>query len=60
SELGLIYPIVAGPWHELSESGETGVPTSKALSWVLKNKAVNSVLVAVASVDELEETLAAK
>ena len=60
SELGLIYPIVAGPWHELSESGKTGVPTSKALSWVLKNKAVNSVLVAVASVDELEETLAAK
>jgi aryl-alcohol dehydrogenase-like predicted oxidoreductase len=36
------------------------VPTSKALSWVLKNKAVSSVLVAVASVDELEETLAAK
>ena len=60
SDLGLIYPIVAGPWHELSESGETGVPTSKALSWVLKNKAVSSVLVAVASVDELEETLAAK
>ena len=60
SELGLIYPIVAGPWHELSEPGETITPTSRALSWVLKNKAVSSVLVAVASVNELEETLATK
>ena len=56
-DVGLIYPTVRGPWHELAESGE-GIPrTGRAVSWVLSNPHVSSILVAFASVAELEETL---
>lgn len=55
SELPLVYPIVSGPWKKLAEPGE-GIPsTQKAIAWVLEHKAVNSVLVAFASVTELEQ-----
>lgn len=58
SELELIYPFVAGPWYELARPGEPILRTALAVRWVLENKGVSSVLVAVASVDELEEALA--
>ena len=54
-ELPLVYPIVSGPWHELAEPGETVPSTERAISWVLDNPAVTSVLVAFASVAELEQ-----
>ena len=57
SDLELAYPIVAGPWHELAELGESIPQTERAIQWVLENKGVSSILVAVASVDELEEAL---
>ena len=57
SYLDLIFPIVSGPWHELAESGEAIPRTERAVSWVLGNEKVNSVLVAFASVAELEETI---
>jgi aryl-alcohol dehydrogenase-like predicted oxidoreductase len=55
--LPLIYPIVAGPWQELAGPGEAFPPPGKAVSWVMQNPAVSSVLVAFASVAELDETL---
>ena len=55
SELPLVYPIVSGPWQELAEPGESVPSTQKAIAWVLEHKAVNSVLVAFASVTELEQ-----
>jgi aryl-alcohol dehydrogenase-like predicted oxidoreductase len=57
SDLELAHPIMAGPWRELADPGEDIPRTARALRWVLENKGVNSVLVAVASVKELEETL---
>ena len=54
-ELPLVYPIVSGPWHELAEPGEVVPSTERAISWVLENRAVSSVLVAFASVAELEQ-----
>ncbi len=57
SDLDLAHPIMAGPWRELADPGEDIPRTARALRWVLENKGVNSVLVAVASVKELEETL---
>ena len=57
SYVDLIYPIVSGPWQELSEPGEPFPPASRAVSWVLGNQAVSSVLVAFASVSELEDTI---
>ena len=57
SELPLVYSFTAGPWSELVESKEKISPTGKALSWVLENQGVSSVLVAVASVAELEAVL---
>ena len=57
SELSLVYSFTAGPWNELVESKEKISPTGKALSWVLENQGVSSVLVAVASVAELEAVL---
>jgi aryl-alcohol dehydrogenase-like predicted oxidoreductase len=57
SELPLVYPIVSGPWHELAEPGEVVPRTERAVSWVLENKGVNSILVAFASVEELEEAV---
>jgi aryl-alcohol dehydrogenase-like predicted oxidoreductase len=57
SDLELAYPIVAGPWHELAEQGESIPRTERAIQWVVENKGVSSILVAVASVDELEEAL---
>lgn len=53
-DLGVIYPIVSGPWQELTEPGETVPQTERAIQWVLKNPGVSSVLVAVANVEELE------
>jgi aryl-alcohol dehydrogenase-like predicted oxidoreductase len=58
--LDLIYPIVSGPWHELVEPGETIPRTERAIRWVLKNSGVNSILVAVANVVELEEAVGRK
>lgn len=56
-ELKLVYSFVSGPWRELAEPGETIPRTDTAVQWVLKNQNVSSVLVAVASVDELEQVL---
>jgi len=56
-ELDLVYPITAGPWQELVEPGEERVRPERAVSWVLENKKVGSVLVAFASVAELEEVV---
>ncbi|MBI2505257.1 MAG: aldo/keto reductase [Candidatus Latescibacteria bacterium] len=56
-ELKLVHSFVAGPWHELAEPGERVPRTDTAVKWVLKNQNVSSVLVAVASVDELEQVL---
>ena len=53
-ELGLIYLFAAGPWQELTRPGESFPRTEDAIQWVLKNKEVSSVLVAFASVAELE------
>ncbi|MBT3343713.1 MAG: hypothetical protein HN404_12005 [Gemmatimonadetes bacterium] len=55
--LGLIYPIVSGPWQELSGAGQSYPSPSRAVQWVLENDAVSSCLVSVASLDELEETV---
>lgn len=57
-DLKLIHPIVSGPWQELAEPGESVPRTARAVSWVLQNPAVSSVLVAVASVEELEQVVA--
>lgn len=55
--LSLVYPFVAGPWHELAGGSGRPLTTNRAISWVLQNPGVSSVLVAVASVDELDEAL---
>lgn len=55
--LDLIYPVSVGPWVELAEAGHDRPRTSAAVQWALQNPGVNSVLVAVSSVDELEEVL---
>jgi aryl-alcohol dehydrogenase-like predicted oxidoreductase len=60
SELPLVYPIVSGPWHELADPGEVVPRTERAISWVLENQGVNSILVAFASVAELEEGVGVK
>ena len=57
NDLELAYPIIAGPWHELAVPGEEIPRTERAVQWVLKNRAVSSVLVAFASVAEVEEAL---
>ena len=57
NHLELVYPITSGPWRELAEPGEAIPRPERALAWVLQNEKVNSVLVAFASVAELEETL---
>lgn len=54
-DLELVYPIVSGPWGELARPGEDVPLTSRAIEWVQRNVGVSSVLVAVASVEELEE-----
>ena len=59
-QLPLARPIIAGPWHELAEPGESIPPTERAISWVLNNPAVTSVMVAFASVAEVEEGLGIK
>ena len=59
SEMPLVYPIVNGPWHELCEPGEEVPPTHRAIGWVQDNDAVTSVLVAFASIAELEEGVGA-
>ena len=56
-DVRLIYPIVKGPWQELAEPGENIPPTGQAVSWVLNNPQVTSILVAFLSVAELEQTL---
>lgn len=57
NNVDLIHPVSVGPWHELAEPGEERPRTSAAVQWVLRNQGVTSVLVAVASVDELDEVL---
>ena len=57
NDLELAYPIIAGPWHELADSGEDIPRTERAVQWVLKNGGVSSILVAFASVAEVEEAL---
>jgi len=56
-ELSLVHSFTAGPWHELAGPGESISPTGPAVAWVLKNKNVSSILVAVARVAELEAVL---
>ncbi len=58
-ELKIVYAFVSGSWHELTEPGAPIPRTDVAVRWVLKNQNVSSVLVAVASVEELEEVLGA-
>ena len=55
--LDLIYPVSVGPWGDLAEAGHDRPRTSAAVQWALQNPGVSSVLVAVSSVDELEEVL---
>jgi aryl-alcohol dehydrogenase-like predicted oxidoreductase len=55
NDLGLVHPIVNGPWRELCEPGESVPPTNRAIGWVQQNPAVSCVLVAFASVAEVEE-----
>lgn len=55
-----IYDLCVGPWHELAEPGESRPRTSSAIGWVLENPGVSGILVAVASVDELNEALGIK
>ncbi|MBT6146645.1 MAG: hypothetical protein HOH74_14500 [Gemmatimonadetes bacterium] len=59
ADLPLVYPIVKGPWAELCLPGEDVPPTSRAIGWVQQNPAVTAVLVAFASVAELEEGIGA-
>ena len=47
----------AGPWRELTDSGEEIARTGTAVAWVLQNRYVCSTYVAVASVKELEDAL---
>ena len=54
-DLPLVYPIVNGPWQELCRPGEDVPLTSRAIGWVQQHPAVTGVLVAFASVAELEE-----
>ena len=56
-DLRLIHSVVNGPWRELCRPGEAVPPTHRAIRWVQDNPAVTSVLVAFASVAELEEGL---
>lgn len=56
-ELSFIYAFAAGPWHELVQPGEHLSPTGRAVSWVLQNKNVDSALVGVASIAELDAVL---
>ena len=60
NDLELAFPIIAGPWHELTGPGEEIPRTERAVQWVLKNRGVSSVLVAFASAAEVEEALGAK
>ena len=60
NDLDLAYPIMAGPWHELADFGEDIPRTERAVQWVLENRGVSSVLVAFASVAEVEEALGIK
>ena len=53
----LVYPMVSGPWQELAEPGEAIPRPERAVSWVLENEKVSSILVAFASVAELEEVV---
>ena len=55
--MDLIYPMFSGPWRELAEAGESIPRPERAVSWVLENRNVSSVLVAFASVAELEEVV---
>ena len=57
NNLELIHPVSVGPWHELAAPGETRPRTSAAVQWVLRNQGVSSILVAVASVAELDEVV---
>lgn len=57
-EIDLVYSFSAGPWGELAGPGKGPAPTGAAVEWVLQNPNVNCALVAVASVDELEQALA--
>ena len=57
-EIDLVYSFSAGPWTELAGTAGQTAPTGAAVEWVLQNPDVGSALVAVASVDELEQALA--
>ena len=57
NEMELVYPIFSGPWRELAEPGEATPRPARAVSWILENSKVSSILVAVASVAELEEVV---
>ncbi|HCV25172.1 MAG TPA: hypothetical protein DGN59_17070, partial [Candidatus Latescibacteria bacterium] len=56
-EIDLVYSFSAGPWKDLAQPGEEVAQTGPAVAWVLKNQNVDTALVAVASVDELEMAL---
>ena len=50
-----IYDLCGGPWHELAEPGESRPRTSAAMRWILENPGVSGILLAVASVEEMDE-----
>lgn len=56
-EIDLVYSFTAGPWNELAQPGEKVAQTGPAVSWVVQNPNVDTALVAVASVDELDMAL---
>jgi hypothetical protein len=56
-ELSLVYSMVTGLWHELADPGEVVPRIERAVSRVLENQGVSSVLVVFASMGELEEAV---
>jgi aryl-alcohol dehydrogenase-like predicted oxidoreductase len=53
----VVYNCCFGPWRELAAPGCEIPKTNAAVRWILRNKHVSSVLVAVANLEELEEAL---
>ena len=55
----LVPSMVRGPWHELAEPGEPIPRPGRAASWVVANRMVDSLIVGIASVAELEHIVEA-
>ena len=59
NELSFVYAFTAGPWHELTQTPGPTASTTRATAWVLQNQHIDSALIGVASVDELDAVLEA-